>query len=318
MKILFVTSNRIGDAVLSTGLLGHLYDQYPNADFTIACGPAAAGLFKAFPRLERLHIMRKKKRAGHWMELWASVVGTRWDIVVDLRASGLCWMLWAGKRYRSSSDEAMDHKVLHAARVMNLASMPPSPRVWCSADDDAFAKELVADDGPLLVLGPTANWGGKQWPGDRFSKIATRLLETARLKNAGIAVLGGPGEETGAAACIDGLNGIKVHNLVGQASLGQAAAILKLARLYIGNDSGLMHMAAAAGAPTLGLFGPSRVEHYAPWGSHAAWIRTPESLEEIVSAPGYDFRSHDSRMLSLTEETVFNAATELLARTDAS
>lgn len=317
MKILFVTSNRIGDAVLSTGLLGYLLDRYPNADFTIACGPAAQGLFTAFPRLERLHIMRKRKRAGHWIDLWKSVCGTKWDIVVDLRASGLCWMVRAGQRFRAGNDESMDHKVLHAARVMGLESSPPSPRLWFNLNDRQFADDVLASDKPVLVLGPTANWGGKQWPGTRFAAIARNLVGTASLDGAEIVVLGGPGEEDGAAACLDALEGLSVHNLVGKASLGQGAAILAKARLYVGNDSGLMHMAAASNIPTLGLFGPSRVEHYAPWGDHTAWVRTPETLEEIVSAPGYDFRSHDSRMLSLTEETVLNATQDLLARTEA-
>ncbi|MCG8512385.1 MAG: glycosyltransferase family 9 protein, partial [Rhodospirillales bacterium] len=54
MRILFITSNRIGDAVLSTGVLGHLLETYPKARITIACGPAPAPLFRAVPNLDRL------------------------------------------------------------------------------------------------------------------------------------------------------------------------------------------------------------------------------------------------------------------------
>ena len=54
MKILFITSSRIGDAVLSSGLLDHLMARYPRAYFTVACGPAAAPLFAAAPRVERI------------------------------------------------------------------------------------------------------------------------------------------------------------------------------------------------------------------------------------------------------------------------
>ena len=87
MKILFITSNRVGDAVLSTGLLASLVENYPEAQFTIACGPYAAGLFRAVPRLERLIVLNKKSWNRHWLELWKACIGTRWDMVVDLRDS---------------------------------------------------------------------------------------------------------------------------------------------------------------------------------------------------------------------------------------
>ena len=61
-----------------------------------------------------------------------------------------------------------------------------------------------------------------------------------------------------------------------------------------------MHIAAAVGAPTLGLFGPSREAHYAPWGPRAAAVRTAASYDELVGAPGYDHRTADTLMDTLT------------------
>ncbi len=63
MDILFVTATRIGDAVLSTGLLSYLVDRFPGARLTIAAGPIAAPLFEAVPRLERLIIVEKRRWA---------------------------------------------------------------------------------------------------------------------------------------------------------------------------------------------------------------------------------------------------------------
>jgi ADP-heptose:LPS heptosyltransferase len=60
MKILFVTSTRVGDAVLSTGLLSHLIEQDPEARITVACGPEAAALFAATPRVERRFLMIRR------------------------------------------------------------------------------------------------------------------------------------------------------------------------------------------------------------------------------------------------------------------
>src|SRR5580658_768364 len=98
MKILFITANRVGDAVLSTGVLGWLVEHYPDAQFTIACGPYAAGLFRAVPRLERLIVLEKKSWNRHWLELWRLCSGTKWDLIVDLRDSLIAKLLPAKKR----------------------------------------------------------------------------------------------------------------------------------------------------------------------------------------------------------------------------
>ena len=75
-----------------------------------------------------------------------------------------------------------------------------------------------------------------------------------------------------------------------------------------------MHMAAAAGIPTLGLFGPSRAEHYAPWGRRTAVARTALPYEALVGGPGYDHRSADSLMDSLSVDSAEREAVELWRR----
>jgi lipopolysaccharide export system permease protein len=64
MRILFITSTRIGDAVLSTGVLGHLIDRHPEARTTVVCGPAPASLFEALPNLERVIAITSAASAG--------------------------------------------------------------------------------------------------------------------------------------------------------------------------------------------------------------------------------------------------------------
>ena len=76
MRILFITATRIGDAVLSSGLLAWLVEHHPEARFTIAAGPVAAPLFEAVPRLERLIVVEKRRAGLHWPALWARVAGT--------------------------------------------------------------------------------------------------------------------------------------------------------------------------------------------------------------------------------------------------
>src|SRR4051794_16851497 len=98
MRILFITSNRLGDAVLSTGLLHHLILTHPAARITVACGPVAEGVFARMPNRERTIVLDKRRWRLHWLPLWADVVATRWDLVVDIRGSTIAWMLAARRR----------------------------------------------------------------------------------------------------------------------------------------------------------------------------------------------------------------------------
>src|SRR5215813_12909857 len=111
MQILFVTATRIGDAVLSTGLLSYLIDRYPRARLTIAAGPVAAPLFAAVPGLERVVIMRKQRWQAHWLALYGAVARRHWDLVVDLRHSVLAWLLRARERRVFGKDKRADHRV---------------------------------------------------------------------------------------------------------------------------------------------------------------------------------------------------------------
>ncbi|HEV7266013.1 MAG TPA: glycosyltransferase family 9 protein [Falsiroseomonas sp.] len=296
MRILFVTSTRIGDAVLSTGLLGHLLREYPEARFTVACGPAAAGVFARMPRLERLIVVAKRRLSLHWPLLWAQVAFTRWDLVVDLRASALAWMVPAARRATGRGGRRPGHRLSHLAEVLRL-SPPPLPVAWTAPADEARAAGLLPG-GPWLVLGPTANWSGKVWPAERFVAVARALTAPGgALAGAGIAVLGGPGatERAMAAPVLAAFPG--ATDLMGL-ELPATAAALHRAVLFIGNDSGLMHLSAACGTPTLGLFGPTEAGEYAPAGPRAAPVladdRTMEGLpaarvaaaaERLLAAP---------------------------------
>jgi ADP-heptose:LPS heptosyltransferase len=100
MRILFITATRLGDAVLSTGLLGALLAAHPGARVTVAGGPVTESLFTDLPGLEQFIPMPKQKRGGHWFALWRQVIGRRWDRVIDLRGSLIGYCLNAGRVQR--------------------------------------------------------------------------------------------------------------------------------------------------------------------------------------------------------------------------
>src|SRR5437763_16013166 len=173
MRILFVTATRIGDAVLSTGLLSHVIARFPEARLTIAAGPAAAPLFEAVPGLDRLIVLRKRRWALHWLTLYAGTVGRRWDLVVDLRGSALAWLLWAGERRVTAKGNPNEHRVRQLARLFGLEP-PPSPVVWTGPLHDHSAEALLPRGSRVLAIGPAATMRGKEWGVVRFSLIAAR------------------------------------------------------------------------------------------------------------------------------------------------
>lgn len=285
MRILFITSTRIGDAVLSTGLYAHLAAAHPGARFTVACGVPAAGVFTHAPGLERLIALPKRRHGLHWWELWRAVSGGRWDMVLDLRGSALAWLVRAGKRRVMRGGRRDGHRLEHLGRVLGLDSAP-LPVAWFSEAEARRARALLPPGPPVIALGPTANWAGKVWPAERFVALFDRLAAAdGPLPGAHAAVLAGPGEEEArlAAAVLDVLPARRRIDLLGRLSLAEAGAVLARARLYVGNDSGLMHLAAAAGAPTLGLFGPSDERQYGPRGASAGFVRAPEPAASLLA-----------------------------------
>ncbi|GGE33506.1 glycosyl transferase [Marinicauda pacifica] len=312
-RILFITSTRIGDAVLSSGLLDHLARTYPDARVTVACGPLAAPLFPHAPGVDEVIVMSKRAGGGHWIDLWRRTVTRRWDIVIDLRASATSWFLLAGKRHvkrKASGASAPVHKVEEAASVIGL-SPPPAPTVWSSEAARAKAETLLGGEGAVLAIAPAAAAPFKEWPRERFAALAAHLTgPDGALAGARIAVFGGPGDEAAAREAVAGLDPDRVIDLTGKLAIDDAAACLEKASLFVGNDSGLMHLSAAAGTPTLGLFGPTDERLYGPWGRQARAIRAGGPADERERAR-LRFAS-ESLMGDLELEPVIAAAESLI------
>ena len=278
MRILFITATRIGDAVLSTGLLAHLIRTWPQAKIVVACGPAAEGVFARMPNRAWTIVLEKQRLRLHWLALWRQVSGMRWDLVVDLRGSAFAWTVRAKRRLVMRGGRRGGHRLIQLGGLLGL-DPPPLPVAWFSAADRVRAAKLLPGDGIWIGLGPSANWDMKVWPAERFIVLFQALTAPGGpLQGARAAVLAGPGAaERAMAAPVLAALGEAAIDLVGTLSLPEAAAVLDRCALFVGNDSGLMHLAAATGRPTLGLFGPSPVEEYAPVGRRTATAVAPGS-----------------------------------------
>tara|TARA_B100000427_G_scaffold64745_1_gene51314 strand:+ start:683 stop:1645 length:963 start_codon:yes stop_codon:yes gene_type:complete len=307
--ILFVTATRIGDAVLSTGILGRLVADNPGARITVACGPVAAPLFEAVPGLERIIVLDKKRWSLHWLGLWSQCFGRMWSILVDLRNTPMTYLIPTWHRYRMGRKGA-GHRLERYAQVMRITDDVPAPKIWINDAHRAVAERLIPGDKPVLAIGPTANWRGKTWPQDRFAELVRRLTGAGGiLAGASVAVFGHESERASVEEFLASIPEDRRIDLVGNLSLLEVYACLERASFYVGNDSGLMHLASAAEVPTLGLFGPTPDELYAPWGAHCRVVRGAGFLESFPE--NYDWENSPSLMDKLSVDAAEAAACDL-------
>lgn len=287
-RVLFVTSNRIGDCVISSGVIREVRRQLPGARITVACGRPPAPFFRSAPGVERVIVLDKKKLAGHWVELWKQVVGTRWDMVIDIRGSALSYLIPAKRRvvYNRSWETGL-RKVEMVSRLMG-SEAPLDPEIFL--DDRARAEAATVIDpqlaggagpGPILALAPIAHQPGKSWPAERWGQLVERLMAEPRFAGWRFMPVGGPGDRPPATPALE-TAGDRAIDFVGKGDILASAAAIDRAALFVGNDSGLMHVAAALGRPTLGLFGPTEWWLYGPWGPRTRTVASNETRGEFA------------------------------------
>ena len=279
-RVLFVTLSNIGDAVLTTPVLEVVHRRFPEARVDLVADPRSAELFARCPYLGETFLRRKRAGWRAELALVRRLRRRRYALAVDLRTGLLARLARAReRRTRRGARPLGPHAAeAHLGVVADLLDgPPPAARVWLSDHDRRLAAILLRGlpGGPLLALAPGANWPGKIWPADRFAGLARALAP----RFAAVALVGGPADRARTAAVAAAIGGtLPVADLAGRTGLLTAAAVLERCALLVCNDSGLGHMAAAVGTPTVTVFGPGDPERYRPWGPAA----------EVVVAPGRD------------------------------
>jgi ADP-heptose:LPS heptosyltransferase len=219
-------------------------------------------------------------------------------------------MLRAGERKVMAKGDAREHRVRQLARLFDL-DPPPNPHLWTAPHHERMAGALISPGAPVLAIGPAANWPAKQWRAERFAELASRLTAaTGPLPGSRLAVLAAAHERKLAEPLLATLSSGRRIDLVGRVDLLTAAAVLRRCAMFVGNDTGLMHIAAASGTPTLGLFGPSPAAQYAPWGRRTAWVPSADPPEAMFG-PGFDHRNTGTLMDGLSVDAAEAAARRL-------
>jgi len=247
------------------------------------------------------------------------------DLIVDLRGSfaSLFFALIAKSKYRIDRgtylvqrklgriSSAWEHEAEVNLDILARAGVPTRSReisLHLTQEDLDSADSLLRggpilvgkcskpdSHSPIIVIHPGAPVLLKRWPAERYARLTCRLLQEY---NAQIILVGGKGEEwiarsvasatTGRDACPTNR---QIIDLSGRTTLGQLAAVLRKADLFIGNDSGPMHLAAACGTKVIGLFGPTSPQRFGPYGDNCAVLRMerdcPPCMRDECKLPGY-------------------------------
>ncbi len=300
-RICVVKPSALGDIVQALPILPALRARFPLARIAWVANRSFAPLLRPVPLLDEViefdrGLLRTNPAAGAagFARLLAGLRRRRFDLAIDLQGlfrSGL--MLGAtGARWRVGLRSAREGAGLFATHLVDDAAGPPDAvrrywqvGRWLGADAEApsefplglTAAELAAADEllaglprPLLAVAPGAAWATKRWPAASFAAAANLLPAGVA---AGVAVLGGPGEEAFAAEVSAGL-ALPNRNLAGRTPLRLLAAALARCDLLLANDSGPTHLAAAVGTPTVSIFTCTDPARAAPFGNGHRVVRT--------------------------------------------
>ncbi len=305
-SLLFIAPADLGETVLATGALD--FALRAEGRVTLVCDPAAADLFRAVPGLVALHCIDRAAGLAAWRRPLLALAGRRFDVVIDARGAVLGKLVRARRRVTPQVSSILRHQVEEWSDWMG-ADNALAPKLWLDEAARSAAATVAPGAEPLLILAPGGVVAAKRWPAERFAAVARRLID-GPLAGARVILLAAAqrdGDVTRAIAASLDADGVPALNL-GRMGLLAAAALLERATLCIGNDNALTHLAAAAGAPTLTLFGATDERVRAPFGKRTQTLRGQE-YEVLMGLPALEGRSS---LEAISVDAVEVAAQDLL------
>ena len=292
-NILVIKLRYLGDVLLATPTLQALKAAYPTARLTALVNQGTEEILIGNPDVDEIMPLDRGSIVEQW-RFAVTVRRRRFDLVVDLtdgdRAAFLTWISgasvrigfnaeqrWTGRCYTTVvHGNATAHRIerdLAALTPLNISPIDRIPRLWLSNEDESGAGELLANlavrsDESLVVIQPGARYWFKAWPSERFAELADRLTEKFGCQ----VLVGGSRQEIDLAQLV--VKQAKSHliSIAGLSPIRTLAALLKRAALFVGNDTGAMHIATAVGTPVVALFGPSNPAEWGPRGGPAEVI----------------------------------------------
>lgn len=347
MKILLVRLRLLGDVVFTTPLLRAIRRQYPDAHLAYVVEPAAEPVVRANPHLDRVIVAPRRRgiaRLADDVSLARVLRRERFDVAIDLHGGPRgAWLTWASGApmrigYTTSgrswmythpvarpADLSGRHSVLKQWELLAPLGFDACDRVRDAVElpEDAGAaarvremltREGVGDDDLVILLHVSASNPFRRWPLESFAALVSQLAAQGPERR--FVLTSGPSDADAARRLADHVRALSpARFIVGTFDIPELRALAARATVYIGGDSGPMHIAATTRTPIVGLFGPTLADRSMPW-------RSPTWFAEAVDAgplPCRPCRQHrcepgDFRCLTrITPERVAAAAERALA-----
>ncbi len=273
MHLLFISSNRIGDSLINLQVLNkYIRKNKKNIEVTLVSGSLPMPIYDDYTMISKRVILTKQKYNLHWFKLYKELSAFRYDEIVDFRSSLIGYFLSVKKRniFRMKKSKNIYEQIHHKFDT----DLKKDFKILTDRVRNIFPNSNYA------CLAPFTNWAPKEWPTEQYVNIAKYLIDRGIDK---IFILGSE-EESSKFHHFEPALGNKVINRCGKQHILNDYGLLQKSRLFIGNDSSMMHMAALSKTPTLGLFGPTNDNIYFPKiFDHCHLVRSTETFESLVS-----------------------------------
>jgi ADP-heptose:LPS heptosyltransferase len=291
-KILVFSFSRIGDAALSTCMIQPLKRAFPSATLTYLVGPAAVPLLAGDPEVDAIYSHDREQYPG-WkgrLRLVRELRRHRFDLVVDLRDAPYTWLIGAKRlgigAYRQRRQRHIIGRFLDILERAGIPTEGARPHLTITPEEQVAARDWLCEQGisprePILGLHPGGNWVYKLWPAERFGQVGDALRES---HGAQTLVFAGPEEESLRTTVLETMRHPAVS--VKDVSLRMLSALIQACDVYVGNDTGPMHMADALGTRVVALFEPTNDVRMGPYGKEHTILRSPLKLGCNPCYPG--------------------------------
>ncbi len=197
---------------------------------------------------------------------------------------------------RALAAQALKSQLNGQSLKLSAPQLPSDPAAESWADAE-IARLGIAS---FAIMNPGAGWGAKQWPSERFGEVA-RALAAHNIKT----LVNASGDEAALASAVVRASGGHAFHL--RCTIGQLTALTRRARMFLGGDTGPLHLAAALGIPVVGLYGPTEPGRTGPFGTRAITLRHPDSQTTTSH-----HREIEAGLLKISAEEVISASRHLL------
>jgi len=288
-RIVIRMPNWLGDVVMALPAVDGVREAYPAAHLTVAAIGSVAPMFEEETpaRQQQIVVVDKATEAqtlrdvgadsilllpNSFRSAWVARRGgipNRWGYSAGVRGPLLTRAI---SRPRGEMHQSGYYAELVRGLGLTVDVKPPriAPRAT-TAGRAAAILEPIPDGQALVGFAPGAAYGhAKRWPPERVAQVVVRLV---RERNAACVLVGaGADREAGRAIESSLPPDVRVLNLIGRTDLRLLVGVLARCRAFVSNDSGAMHLAAAAGVPVTAIFGPTRERATAPLGEHEVLV----------------------------------------------